>query len=380
MRFSACFSLKHAFFTEDTMTKRNNLVELARFLFSILVIGYHVQMSFSGNGIDLFENGALAVEFFFLISGYFLARSVEKYNAKENGNAALDSCRFIGNKIKGVLPAHITAIILAVIVILVFDLSSFGTKMLNGLPSIFLVQEAIIWNEAYANALIVPEWYLSSMLLCMLIIMPIALLLRKKIKGVFVIPVLLGVLGVIAVVFGLCTNWAFTTTFVYDLRAWGELCVGMFAYHLSTFIAKKDLKKVSSVILKIIEIVGYSAPIILGIIPMSANLQPVGMVVAVIGVFAAISITFAGKGVTISNSKVNAVFGYLGGLSLAMYLFHPVIILLLDYAYIGVENWAKYLIVFAATLVLAVIYGLIVYAINKLKNNLKNRKQPITQT
>ncbi len=64
------------------MIKRNNLVEFARFLFSVLVIGYHVQMSFSGDGIDLFENGALAVEFFFLISGYFFARSIEKLKNK----------------------------------------------------------------------------------------------------------------------------------------------------------------------------------------------------------------------------------------------------------------------------------------------------------
>ncbi len=360
------------------MIKRNNLVEFARFLFSVLVIGYHVQMSFSGDGIDLFENGALAVEFFFLISGYFFARSIEKLNAKEKGNVALDSCRFMGNKIKGILPVHLTAIALMVIVILVFDLSNAGSLILKGLPSIFLVQEAIVWSEGYANALIVPEWYLSAMLLCMLIMIPVALLLRKKLKGVFVVPVLLGILGVIAVIYGLCTDWAFTTTFVYDLRAWGELCVGMFAYHLSTLIAKKELRKPASVTLKIIEISGYSAPIILGIVPMSANLQPVGMVVAVIGVFASISITFAGKGVTITNEKVNAAFGYLGGLSLAMYLFHPVIISLLDYAYAGVENWAKYLIVFAASIAIAIIYNLICYAIKKLIFYIKNRKQPVT--
>ena len=114
------------------MVKRNNLVEFARFLFSVLVIGYHVQMSFSGNGIDWFENGALAVEFFFLISGYFLARSIEKINAKENGNVALDSCRFMGNKVKGVLPVHLTAIVLMIIVLLACDLSNAGSLILKG--------------------------------------------------------------------------------------------------------------------------------------------------------------------------------------------------------------------------------------------------------
>ena len=49
---------------------RNNLVELARFIFSMLVVGYHVQMTWGGAGAHFFAGGALAVEFFFLISGF----------------------------------------------------------------------------------------------------------------------------------------------------------------------------------------------------------------------------------------------------------------------------------------------------------------------
>ncbi len=356
------------------MRNRNNLVELARFLFSILVVGYHIQMTFFGDGINFFENGALAVEFFFLISGYFLARSIEKISAKEKYNPALESCRFMGNKVKSILPTHLTAIIAVIIVILACDLANFGHILLNGLPSIFLLQEGGVWTEAYASALIVPEWYLSAMLLSMLFIISIALLLRKKIKGIYVILVLLGVLGVIAVIVGLCMNWAFTTTFIYDLRAWGEMCVGMFAYYLSTVIAKKDLKPAASVVLKVVEMIGYCAPIILGIIPINSSLQPVCMVVAVVGIFVAISITFTGKGVIITNAKVNKVFGYLGSLSLAIYLFHPVVITLLEYVG-GLEIWAIYLIVFAVSIVAAIIYNSIVMLIKRQIKAIKSRKQ-----
>ena len=371
--------MEHAFFTEVKMTKRNNLVELARFLFSILVVGYHIQMTFLGDGINFFENGALAVEFFFLISGYFLARSIEKISAKENYNPALESCRFMGNKVKGILPTHLTAIIAVIIVILACNLANSGNIILNGLPSIFLVQMGGVWTNAYASALIVPEWYLSSMLLCMLFIVPIALLLRKKIKkGILVIPILLGVLGVIAVIYGLCTNWAFTTTFVYDLRAWGEMCVGMFAYYLSTVIAKKDFKTAPSVILKVVEMICYCAPIILGFIPISKSMEPVCMVVAVVCIFVAIAITFAGKGVAVTNSKVNKAFGYLGSLSLVIYLFHPVTITLLEY--VGdLEIWAIYLIVFAVSIVSAVIFNIVVMLIKRLIKSIKSRKTENTE-
>ena len=42
-------------------------------------------------------------------------------------------------------------------------------------------------------------------------------------------------------------------------------------------------------------------------------------------------ITFSGKGNIIKNDKVNLVFGYLGAISLPIYLFHPVIITLIYY-------------------------------------------------
>ena len=355
------------------MSKRNNLVEFARFMFSLLVIGFHVQMSFSGDAMNLFENGSLAVEFFFLISGCFLARSIEKINAKETNNTLIETGRFMCNKVKGILPTHLAAITMIIAVVQTFDLSNAGAMILQGLPSIFLVQQFTVWNNAYASALIVPEWYLSAMFICMAIMAPIAISLRKKIRGELVILVLLGVLGVGAFIYGLCMNWAFTTTFVYDLRAWSEMCAGMFSYYLSMLLAKKELNRTETVALKIVEMSGYSAPLILGIVPISSALEPVCMAVTVIGVLFAITITFAGKGISITNLKLNRIFGYLGSISLAMYLFHPIVISILDYTYIGVSGWAKYLIVFAATSVLAVLFNSIVSLIKKM-----NIKKPLT--
>ena len=36
--------------------------------------------------VDIFENGALAVEYYFLLSGYFLSRSLEKIAKDEKNN------------------------------------------------------------------------------------------------------------------------------------------------------------------------------------------------------------------------------------------------------------------------------------------------------
>lgn len=79
--------------------QRNNLVELARFLFSLLAIGYHVQMTWAGGGVQFFAGGALAVEFFFLISGFFFAKSVEKVSSHEHVRITNETKRFMWGKL-----------------------------------------------------------------------------------------------------------------------------------------------------------------------------------------------------------------------------------------------------------------------------------------
>ena len=67
-------------------TARNGKVDLFKFIFSIVVIIYHF-----GNAVkfdnELFNKGYIGVEFFFIVSGFLFAKSIEKipYH-KEIGN------------------------------------------------------------------------------------------------------------------------------------------------------------------------------------------------------------------------------------------------------------------------------------------------------
>ena len=84
--------------------------------------------------------------------------------------------------------------------------------------------------------------------------------------------------------------------------------------------------------------------------------------------FCAIFITFSNKGNIIPSEKVNYIFGFLGSISLPVYIFHPVIITLLDYVYEDCPKYAKYLIVFFSALILAFAYRIIADILNKKKN------------
>lgn len=66
-------------------TKKNGKIEFYRFIFCIAILLFHMQKYLLGeasltNGIHfaLFPHGAMGVEFFFLLSGFLMAKSVYK--------------------------------------------------------------------------------------------------------------------------------------------------------------------------------------------------------------------------------------------------------------------------------------------------------------
>ena len=357
--------------------QRNNIIELGRFVYSLLVVGYHIQLSYDeeDKSVDPFECGALAVEYYFFLSGYFLARSLEKLSLDNKMSFIKKYYTFMKNKIKALLTVHFIAIIAILIIIACCDKKNFVNKLLPGITSIFLVQMAVVYHGNFEKALIVPEWYLSSMIICMLIMVPIFLAFRKLMKGVFVVLILLGVLAIFAVIFILITKMKLKPNMIFDMRAWGEMNVSMFSYYLSLYIEKQTYSNGINILLKIVEIVAYCIPVILGIIPISANNEPICMTITGACAFVAIFITFSKKGNIIKSEKANYIFGYLGSISLPIYIFHPVIIDLIDYVWIPCPKYAKYLIVFFSALALALLYRIIADFLNKKIEERKKRKE-----
>jgi peptidoglycan/LPS O-acetylase OafA/YrhL len=235
---------------------------------------------------------------------------------------------------------------------------------------------AIVWSGDFDKALIVPEWYLSAMLFCMLFMVIIFLLIGQRVKGIYSTIILVGFLIIIILIVGLITSWNLNENIVYDIRAWGEMSIGMFSYYLSICIKNKTFGDTFNLILKIVEMIGYSLPVIFGIIPISLDYQVYLMMTTVICEFLAVTITFSEKGNIIKNQNVNKAFGYLGAISLPIYLFHPVIITFIDYINKSIPRWAKYLIVFPLTLILSFLYRIVADCLNeKMKQEEKEKEK-----
>lgn len=65
-------------------TKRVGEIDFWRFVFSLIIVLLHIR-AIVGEENCLFNNGAYAVEFFFILSGYLLMGSIER--ARENSDS-----------------------------------------------------------------------------------------------------------------------------------------------------------------------------------------------------------------------------------------------------------------------------------------------------
>jgi peptidoglycan/LPS O-acetylase OafA/YrhL len=198
------------------------------------------------------------------------------------------------------------------------------------------------------------------------------LLFCKILKGIFATLILLGIVIIIVIITGLATSWKFNQNMLYNIRAWAEMCIGMLSYYVSISIKDKTYSECINIILKIVEMIGYVVPVIIGIIPY--NLDAFSYAIGVVFIFVAVFITFSEKGNIVKNENVNAVFGYLGTISLPIYLFHPVIISLIDYLKNDFPKYAKHLIVFPSTLILSFLYRVIANLLNKLLEEREKEK------
>ena len=87
--------------------KRNNEINILKFIFAIVILLFHskniVPKEMQDHETLLFYNGSIAVEFFFLVSGYLMAASISCYKEEEI-LVGRDSRNFMLHKIKGLCP------------------------------------------------------------------------------------------------------------------------------------------------------------------------------------------------------------------------------------------------------------------------------------
>lgn len=313
---------------DKATTKRNGAIDFLRFLFALVIIIYHARGIGGGSDHALFKRfGYIGVEFFFIVSGFLMAKSAERDSELEStrsGGVCLlgeDTVRFLWRKIKTVLPYFLLAAIPS-LVVLFYDK---GYGRMETLERLMMC----VWDLSFLGAsgiktytVVRASWYLSAMYISMILLYP---LLRKfKDQFTHIIAPLLSIvlLGYISQTFGHLDQYiasdAYTVVHSGILRAIAELSLGCICYAVCKEIRRKPLTQLSRVLISVICVIGFTGVFL----ATNVNRKYFDFVL-LFAIVVCTTLVFSELG-AISRSSLfkHKVFPLLGELSMVVYLNH----------------------------------------------------------
>ena len=302
-------------------TVKSGKIELARFVFAIIVMLFHIgfdvlpsDFRIWGN-ITFFRLGWFGVEFFFVVSGYLMASSAFKkqQNMQRIGK---ETYEFLYKKIMAILPYHIIVFTVNYIYLLIVktkSFKSFWAVFIEAIPNLFLVQRSGLKNLDVLGV----EWYISDMLIAMLILYPLCVKYYERFTRT-VAPVLaILILGYLTkTTGGLNGSTAWSVFFSKTLlRAVAEICAGVFTFEFCRNFKKLNFSKADKVFFTVLEAFSYFMIVffICYDFPRSYG--------GTFFIFVCLAVCLSFSGVTYGNEHFNnKVIYFLGSISLPLYL------------------------------------------------------------
>lgn len=294
----------------------NGIISFWKFMFCMMIIIYHAGAFVDNQSKPLFSKGNIGVEFFFLVSGFLMTKSaLKKEDLTSYKNIGKETFDYLLKKIKKLWPYVLISGIMAFIIINIY----IGADLYSNVTAIWdlLLLKMTGLKGLELNG---PVWYISSMLLCMLILYP--LIRRYKYNFIYIaapLIVLLG-LGYINQNYGSLRAPSYWIAFTYkgNLRAFIELTLGGLLYVSSEKIKKIDFTQFGKFLLTAIEIICFLTPFFMSQFMSSATkYDMVTLMIISIGIMIAFSEQ------TLEYKFFCNNFSYwLEKLSLTLYLFH----------------------------------------------------------
>ncbi len=252
------------------MKKKNGKIEFYRFVFCIFVLLFHAQKEFIGEpeyvnaSLGLFPHGSIGVEFFFLVSGFFLARSAFS-RRKVLGSEPLfsragsaDTIRFMMRKYLRIFPEHMVAFLLIALWHIICTRMSPGATvffLLRSVFSFFLVQMSGLLQQ---NVFPI-EWYLSCMLIAMAVIYPLCRRFYYGFTRVAAPLASLMIYGYLCHKTASLTNVLTWMGFAYKslFRAFAGIMLGTVAFEAARILSARKLSRGSRRLLHAAEILAF---------------------------------------------------------------------------------------------------------------------------
>ena len=360
---------------------RNGEIDFLRFIFMLIIVLLHLT-----EGIC--PQGNISVEFFFTLSGFLMARHAERI--AESGSMTTDKIAdetwvFLKGKVSSFYRYYFFSFVLVVLYNLILlhkGLMTIIKNLFSSIPTLSLTFFALNYDTVsfYVGA----TWYLSAMLIAMLILYPILLRnYRFAVKIVFPL-IAIFLLGYEQAVNGTIyywKEWAGLTRFGI-LRAISDISFGGALYYLSTLITQDRSLLINSgrpfikCFLTAAKLACYLVAVVF------AHKKFFGMelgrefqIHCLILLGAGIVLSFCNTGYCIPDCKLTR---YLGKISLPIFVFHrPVKNILAKLLKLGSLSTTESLLMVAACVVISVLLmyltdflaGLLKKAVNSLKES-----------
>lgn len=307
--------------SEQSVNRRSNgTIEILRFFFAATVICSHLCMI---SDFTALPGGGFGVEFFFLISGLFMAQSAQKVLAKKDIVVSKETESFLVKKIKAFMPELIIAIIISFFLVFipmleVIDVQSIMVEIITIIPGALLTSMAGLDN--YSVSVPGVSWYLSAMVIGLAIIYPLYLRWNSYSRVILFPLIGLFCIGYSQFTYGnLYTVWEINNLVRAGLvRAVGEMCLGAVIFDIAQRLNTREVTVFGRVLFTLIAVLCFISLLYF----MQGEIVPShSAMFIVMCIF--VSIIYSEASFKI---KTNAMISFLGKSSLCVYLFHMVII------------------------------------------------------
>ncbi len=240
----------------------NYTIELLRFIFCFFIVVFHFQQVVEGlNGY--FYCGYFGVEFFFLVSGYLLAKSAMKYNEAIDGTIWNYNVRVLLKKIRSFfMPCFLMQIMGFILKHIINGTGSIKNLLSDLYAFPFDVLLLRQWGFEFPYYISV-TWYLSAMLIVIFVCFPLLLKNREK-YTLYLAPIIsLFILGVFSHIDGnICgtgTYWIFIHK--STLRAFAVMNMGIILYSAVDKLKQIKLSRRGKNFLLFVELISFMAPL-----------------------------------------------------------------------------------------------------------------------
>ncbi|MBQ6550758.1 MAG: acyltransferase [Lachnospiraceae bacterium] len=225
------------------MEKRyNSEIGILRFVFASLIFLVHAFQVFH---LPVFGDANYAVEFFFFLSGFYLAAHV--IGKKKDGEDGGEACRnYLSARFGKVFPILLAAILYGLLADVIISAGTFDKK------SLLYIFNEIVPLQGYglpATTLTGVTWYLSVMFIGMALLYPVLYRWGSWFVKVYSVVIALILYGILAVVVG---NLSAPGELVFfflrgTVRGLGAMCIGCFIYGSMDRVERVPLLKSASV-------------------------------------------------------------------------------------------------------------------------------------